>query len=47
MLRCAVGSETLAVRAQGQTRVKPKDTVFLQWRESAAHYFDAQGNRIS
>ena len=47
VLRCAVGSETLAVRAQGQTRVKPKDTVFLQWRESAAHYFDAQGNRIS
>ena len=47
VLRCTVGSETLTVRAQGQTRVNPKDTVFLQWRESAAHYFDAQGKRVS
>ncbi len=46
VLRCAIGTETLLVRAAGQIDTKPGDTVHLHWRDRDAHGFDAAGNRI-
>ncbi|MDP2820305.1 MAG: ABC transporter ATP-binding protein [Polaromonas sp.] len=47
VLRCAVGSELITVRADGKSDMAAGAQVTLQWQESTAHYFDAQGNRIS
>ena len=46
VLRCAIGSETLTVRADGQTEASVGQAVHLQWPPSAAHHFDAAGHRI-
>ncbi len=47
VLRCAVGSETLLVRAAGQHIAQPGDAVGLRWQPHDAHGFDAAGVRIS
>ena len=49
VLRCAIGSETLTVRADGQTdlaAVAIGQQVRLQWPAAAAHHFDSSGQRI-
>jgi sn-glycerol 3-phosphate transport system ATP-binding protein len=47
VLRCAIGSETITVRAQGQSGVGRGDAVMLHWPPESAHHFDAQGHRIT
>jgi sn-glycerol 3-phosphate transport system ATP-binding protein len=47
VLRCAIGSETITVRAQGQSGVARGDSVMLHWPPESAHHFDAQGHRIT
>jgi sn-glycerol 3-phosphate transport system ATP-binding protein len=47
VLRCAVGSELITVRAEGRTEVSPGAQVALQWPPRAEHYFDAQGCRVA
>ena len=46
VLRCAIGSETITVRAQGQSGVACGEQVMLHWPPEAAHHFDAQGHRL-
>ena len=46
VLRCAVGSEQIVVRAEGRTDVAAGASVALGWRPQDEHYFDAQGARI-
>jgi sn-glycerol 3-phosphate transport system ATP-binding protein len=46
VLRCAVGSEQIVVRAEGRTDVAEGATVALGWRPEDEHYFDAQGARV-
>jgi sn-glycerol 3-phosphate transport system ATP-binding protein len=46
VLRCAVGSEVITVRADGQCDLAAGAQVALQWPAQAEHYFDTQGNRV-
>ncbi|HYP69986.1 MAG TPA: ABC transporter ATP-binding protein [Variovorax sp.] len=46
VLHCAVGSESLLVRTQGQHHVEAGMPVHLVWQAADAHGFDAQGQRI-
>lgn len=46
VLRCAVGSEQIVVRAEGRTDVAEGTSVTLGWRPEDEHYFDAQGTRV-
>ncbi|MFN0185006.1 MAG: ABC transporter ATP-binding protein, partial [Aquabacterium sp.] len=45
VLRCAVGSEQLTVRAEGHVDLAPGATVQLGWAAEDEHYFDAGGRR--
>ena len=47
VLRCAVGSELVTVRADGSSDLMAGARVTLQWPQQAEHYFDAQGARIA
>lgn len=47
VLRCAVGSETITVRADGATDVCAGADVGLQWPQGAEHYFDPAGSRLA
>jgi sn-glycerol 3-phosphate transport system ATP-binding protein len=47
VLRCAVGSELITVRAEGRTEVAAGAQVALQWPPQSEHYFDAQGCRVA
>ncbi len=46
VLRCAVGSEVLLVRAAGGHVATPGEHVHLRWPADEAHGFDADGRRI-
>ncbi|MCY7308043.1 MAG: ABC transporter ATP-binding protein [Rhodoferax sp.] len=46
VLRCAVGSEQITVRAEGRCNVAPGAQVGLHWPVQAEHYFDTQGCRV-
>jgi sn-glycerol 3-phosphate transport system ATP-binding protein len=46
VLRCAVGSELITVRAEGQATVAAGAQVALAWPAQAEHYFDSQGSRV-
>jgi len=46
VLRCAVGSEQIVVRAEGRAEVAEGAAVALGWRPEDEHYFDARGARI-
>jgi len=45
VLRCAVGSEVLLVRAAGQHHAEPGEHVHLHWPADEAHGFGADGRR--
>ena len=50
VLRCAVGTETITVRTDGQTAladVAVGQQVLLHWPPTASHHFDAQGRLFS
>jgi sn-glycerol 3-phosphate transport system ATP-binding protein len=47
VLRCAVGSEQIVVRAEGRTDVVEGAGIALGWRPEDEHYFDAQGARLN
>ena len=47
VLRCAVGSEMITVRADGRCDVLAGAQVGLQWPPQAEHYFDSQGCRLA
>ena len=47
VLRCAVGSETLLVRADGQRHCEAGERVALRWADADAHAFDGDGRRIA
>jgi sn-glycerol 3-phosphate transport system ATP-binding protein len=47
VLRCAVGSEQITVRAEGKTDVAAGAQVTLGWPAQAEHYFDSQGSRVA
>lgn len=47
VLRCAVGSEVITVRAEGKCQLAVGAAVTLQWPTQAEHYFDAQGRRVN
>ncbi len=46
VLRCAVGTQTLLVRAAGWHVAQPGDTVRLHWHPEDSHGFNAAGDRI-
>jgi sn-glycerol 3-phosphate transport system ATP-binding protein len=46
VLRCAVGTELITVRADGKTDIAAGATVGLHWPQQAEHYFDPQGLRL-
>jgi sn-glycerol 3-phosphate transport system ATP-binding protein len=46
VLHCGIGSETLTVRASGQTELAAGSEVLLHWPEAAMHHFDPQGQRV-
>ena len=46
VLRCAVGSELITVRADGRSELTAGAQVTLQWPAHAEHYFDSQGCRV-
>jgi sn-glycerol 3-phosphate transport system ATP-binding protein len=46
VLRCAIGNQSLRVRADGQTDIAAGQPVWLRWSPDAAHAFDGQGRRI-
>ena len=46
VLHCAVGSETVLMRTDGQLRVEPGTAVRLDWATHEVHGFDADGLRI-
>ncbi|MBS0344231.1 MAG: ABC transporter ATP-binding protein [Proteobacteria bacterium] len=46
VLHCAVGTESLLVRTQGQHRVEAGMPVHLAWQPADTHGFDAEGRRI-
>ena len=45
VLRCAVGTELVTVRAQGTSDLAKGAQVGLHWPTQAEHYFDSQGSR--
>lgn len=45
VLRCAVGSEQITVRADGKCELREGEQVRLQWPGHEEHYFDAAGAR--
>ncbi len=47
VLRCAVGTEVVTVRADGQCDLVAGASVGLQWPAQAEHIFDSQGNRVN
>ena len=47
VLRCAVGTETLTVRAAGRTDAAAGARVSLGWDAADEHRFDAQGRRLA
>ncbi len=47
VLRCAVGSELITVRADGNSDLSEGARVGLRWSAQAEHYFDAQGCRVA
>jgi sn-glycerol 3-phosphate transport system ATP-binding protein len=47
VLRCAVGSEQITVRAEGRCELVAGQPVALGWPAEAEHYFDAQGERVA
>ncbi len=47
VLRCAVGSEQITVRAEGKTDVAAGAQVTLGWPAQAEHFFDSQGSRVA
>ena len=47
VLRCAIGSEHVTVRAPGQQQAGVGQTVPLVWRTEDMHFFDAQGQRMA
>jgi sn-glycerol 3-phosphate transport system ATP-binding protein len=47
VLRCAVGTELITVRAEGVTEVAEGAQVALGWPSQAEHYFDSQGIRVA
>ncbi len=47
VLRCAVGSEQIVVRAEGRTDLAEGSAVTLGWQPEDEHYFDAQGQRVA
>ncbi len=47
VLRCAVGSQSLLVRADGQRHGEPGEQVGLRWAAADAHGFDAAGRRVA
>jgi sn-glycerol 3-phosphate transport system ATP-binding protein len=47
VLRCAVGSETLTVRAPGQQQAAHGQPVHLRWQAQDCHFFDSEGQRIA
>ncbi len=47
VLRCAVGSEQIIVRAEGRTDIAAGASIGLRWHGRDEHYFDAQGARIA
>ncbi len=46
VLRCAVGSELITVRADGKSELREGEQVSLQWPGHEEHYFDAAGSRL-
>ncbi len=46
VLRCAVGTELITVRADGKSDIATGAQISLQWPAQDEHYFDAQGCRI-
>ena len=46
VLRCAIGSESLLVRAAGRQHAEVDDRVHLHWQAQDAQAFDAAGRRI-
>ncbi|MEJ8851786.1 ABC transporter ATP-binding protein [Variovorax rhizosphaerae] len=47
VLRCAIGSESLLVRADGQRHCEAGERVALRWADTDAHAFDGDGLRIA
>ncbi len=47
VLHCAVGSESITVRAGGKTDLVAGDQVVLGWPEQDEHYFDSAGRRVA
>lgn len=47
VLRCAVGTELITVRADGKTDLAEGAQVALGWTAQAEHYFDSQGTRVA
>ena len=45
ILMCAIGGQTLAVRAPGRVALAPDARVHLAWARNAAHVFDAETGR--
>jgi sn-glycerol 3-phosphate transport system ATP-binding protein len=46
VLRCAIGTQSLLVRAEGRTDIAPGQPVWLRWSPRDAHAFDGEGRRI-
>lgn len=46
VLRCRIGSESVTLRASGQTEIAPGQGVSLGWPAQAAHFFSVQGQRL-
>ncbi|RYX92065.1 MAG: ABC transporter ATP-binding protein [Comamonadaceae bacterium] len=47
ILHCAVGTEMLSVRTGGQAELAAGSQVMLDWPATAAHHFDAAGQRLA
>ena len=47
VLRCALGSELITVRADGKADIAAGAQIALGWPAQAEHYFDTQGCRVS
>ena len=47
VLRCAVGAESITVRADGKSELLPGAQVALHWPPQAEHYFDSRGSRVA
>ena len=47
VLRCAIGTEFITVRAPGQQQAAHGQPVHLRWQAHDQHFFDADGQRIA